>query len=370
MSKHFTILVLELEFFINDCMLFVAEQLNILLAILVEGYMQVKSQSDEKKREGRELSITYEVLDILSHEAKRLCKIFWPLSGFLSDEETLSLLTTQLNELDGSFGNYQRAVHDYELITFTSNAMAIKLEDGMQINRNTLHNLLFGDKTRTENSEMFPRFSFGRIHSSSEASSEDMYLSSYVTNMLLRFGKIQEHQDLNSETIELLQLDTIRRFTQDRLASLQSPSPLEITTESNVEMVKEIVANDHSADIRVRKYKIKVVIQKARNLPRMDVFRGADAFCALFLEGVESVYQTDIKRGKSEEQWNWEREGPFPFEVEETAFSKPISQHKLVVVVYDKDQVNIFWFCTFYIDWKYISDWSWCSAKCRFRKMM
>jgi hypothetical protein len=366
MSRQFTILVLELEFVINDYMLFVTEQLNILLAILVEGYMQVKSQSDEKKREGRELSITYEILDILSHEVKRLCKIFWPLSGFMSDEEALSLLTTQLNELDGSFGNYQRAVHDYELITFTSNAMAIKLEDGMHINRSTLHNLLFGDKTKSV--KMFPHYSLGRIHSRSEASSEDMYLSSYVTNMLLRFGKIQEHQDMNSETIELLQLDTIRRFTQDRLASLQSP--LEITTESNGEMVKDIVANDHSADVQVRKYKIKVVIQKARNLPRMDLFRGADAFCALFLEGGKSVHQTDIKRGKTEEQWNWEREGPFPFEVEETAFSKPISQHKLVVVVYDKDQVNIFWFCTFYIDWKNISDRSLCLAECRFRKMM
>jgi hypothetical protein len=90
----------------------------------------------------------------------------------------------------------------------------------------------------------------------------------------------------------------------------------------------------------------------------MDIFRGADAFCAIFLEGGEFVYQTDIKRGKSEEQWNWEGEGPFQFDAEETAFSKPISQHKLVVVIYDKDQVTNFSLCMFYIDWGYISNWS------------
>jgi hypothetical protein len=321
------------------------EQLNILLAILVEGYMQVKSQSDEKKREGQELSIVSEILDILSHEAKRLIKNLFPLRSFLSDEEALSVLTAQLHELDGSLGNNQRAVRDYELITFTSNAMAIRLEDGLQVNRNTLHYLLFGDKS--ENITILPHSSFGRVHNSSEASSEDMYLSSTVTKMLLRFGKIHEPQDMNSKTIELLQLDTIRRFTQDRLANLQSP--LESTAEPRDDMAEESVTQSNAASILFNKYTIKVVIQKARNLPRMDVFRGADAFCAIFLEGGELVYQTEIKRGKSEEQWNWEGEGPFQFDVDETAYSKAISQHKLVVVLYDKDQVSG---STFFFTWK------------------
>jgi hypothetical protein len=314
------------------------EQLNILLAILVEGYMQVKSQSDQKQNNGRERSFASEILEILSHEVCRVCKVMWPQSSFLSDEEVLLVLTTQLNDLGGNLGNSRRAVTDYELITFSSNAMTICLDDGVQINRNTLHTLLFGDKSKCNS---FPIYSpFSRVHDCSDESSADVFLSKSVTDLLLRFGNIRQAQDMDSATIELLMLDTIKRFTKDRLASLEAQ--VEITPVLQGEIAGKQVMKEHTAALWINKYKISVVVQMARNLPRMDVFRGADAFCAIFLEGEELLYQTEIKRGRSEKQWNWESEGPFEFEVEETAYSKAISQHKLVAVIYDKDQARYY----------------------------
>jgi hypothetical protein len=301
--------------------------------------MQVKSQSDEKSKKGLEHSIASEILEILSHEVKRVCKVIWPQSSFLSDEEVLSLLTTQLNDLGGTLGNNRRAVHDYELITFSSNAMTIRLDEEMQINRNTLHFLLFGDKPGDKPSIPLPPYSpFSRVHDSADASSANVFLSRAVTDLLLRFGNTSQPQDMSSATVELLQLDTIKRFTQDRLASLESLSY--DTKALQGETSEEQILNEDAAAIWINKYTISVVVQMARNLPRMDLFRGADAFCAIFLEGEELVYQTEIKRGRSEKQWNWESDGPFEFEVEETAQSKTISQHKLVTVIYDKDQVR------------------------------
>ena len=295
--------------------------------------MEVKNQPDEKKTNGLERSFASEILEILSHEVSRVCKVMWPASSFLSDEEVLSVLKTQLNDLGSVLGNSRQAVADYELITFSSNAMTICLDDGVQISRNTLHNLLCGDKHKSYSSPTSSPFS--RVHDCSDESSADVFLSKSVTDLLLRLGHIQvsQPQDTDSATIELLQLDTIKRFTKDRLASLEAHNEITPVLEGEV-------MNEHAATLWINKYKISVVVLMARNLPRMDVFRGADVFCAIFLEGEELLYQTEIKRGRSEKQWNWESEGPFEFEVEETAYTKAISQHKLVVVIYDKDQAR------------------------------
>jgi hypothetical protein len=300
--------------------------------------MQVKSQSEEKDNNGQNLSIASEFFGILTHEMKRFFKNIWPQSSFLSDEEILFVLKGQLKELSSTLGNIRRAVQDYELITFTSNAMAIKLDGGMQINRNTLFYLLFGDKS--EGNPFLCRSLFGQIHDSKEESSGNVYLSSCTTDLLLRFGEICQPQDMSHATIELLQLDTMKRYTQDCLANLQTQT--HSITKLDGDIPEENFENNNAAAICLKTYTISVVIQKARNLPRMDVFRGVDAFCAVFLEGTELVYQTEIKRGYSEKQWNWESEGPFEFDVDETVYSPALAEHKLIVVIYDKDQASTF----------------------------
>ncbi len=309
--------------------------------------MQVKRQPWGKDKNKQDVGMASEILEILFHEVKRFCKVLWPQSSFLSDEKVLSILTGQLKELSGTLGNNRRAVQDYESIAFSSNAMVIRLDGGLHVNRKTLYFLLFGEKP--ENNPFLSHTPFGQIHDSSDSSEEystDIYLSSCLTDLLLRLGEISLPKDMSSARIELLQWDTIKRFTQQCLANLQTGT--DKTKMLHDEISEEKTVNDLTATIWLKTYTISVVIQRAKNLPWMDVFRGVDAFCAIFLEGTELVYQTEIKRGYSEKQWNWESEGPFEFEVNETAYSKTISQYKLIAVLYDKDQARIFDFLIFY----------------------
>jgi hypothetical protein len=78
---------------------------------------------------------------------------------------------------------------------------------------------------------------------------------------------------------------------------------------------------------------ITVRIKAARNMPLMDLFNGADVFCAVFVENTDGLFQTQIRRGSSERDWQWDE--AFEWYIPRTP------RQRLIVMVYDKDQVGV-----------------------------
>jgi hypothetical protein len=60
---------------------------------------------------------------------------------------------------------------------------------------------------------------------------------------------------------------------------------------------------------------LRLLLQKARGVPEMDLFRGSDLFCVAFIGDWSSgqgmidkggrLFQTEIRRGRTEEDWTW-----------------------------------------------------------------
>ena len=51
---------------------------------------------------------------------------------------------------------------------------------------------------------------------------------------------------------------------------------------------------------------VTVRVKAARNVPLTDLFHGADVFCAVLVEDVDGLFQTEVRRGTSERDWIWD----------------------------------------------------------------
>jgi hypothetical protein len=60
---------------------------------------------------------------------------------------------------------------------------------------------------------------------------------------------------------------------------------------------------------------VSLTVERARNMPLMDLGRGADVFCAAFIDGGDDelgtaggnrLFQTRVRRGAAEADWTWD----------------------------------------------------------------
>ena len=290
-------------------------QLNILLAILVEGFMGVK-----KNNEAVYHSIISELLEICIHEVQRALKLLSKTYVFVSDEDILTKLEGRMESLTLSSVARRRALHDYALITLSSNCMAVPLESGMLLDRARLNSLLFAEdvsqaavqqlcgSTLSDTGERFQQL---KPTSSTRARGE-MYLNPALTDVMQRYGCIG------------------------------SPDPPVLRNFESESMREEsMLGQAPPLDTRGGFWTLAIQVVCARHLPRMDLFRGADVFCGVFLEGFPGiVYQTEIRRGLSEAEWRWEDEGQYTWELGGNAAVNSLiaAGRAAVVMLYDKDQ--------------------------------
>jgi hypothetical protein len=63
---------------------------------------------------------------------------------------------------------------------------------------------------------------------------------------------------------------------------------------------------------------LSVFIEQMKNLPKTDVFRGADPYRVIFWEGAPGLFQTEVRRGKRKADWTWD---PRRFQAFQTAIN-------------------------------------------------
>jgi hypothetical protein len=154
--------------------------------------------------------------------------------------------------------------------------------------------------------------------------------------LMKRFGSME----LPQRTQVLWQEHTSRFRQRMELETMRRSAQMELQGSGLISSSGEATALNNKPS-KVRACTLSVVIQKMRNLPSMDIFRGCDAMCKLFFEGSPGLYQTEVRRGMKEEDWTWDRalsdnfQWDLPMDPEHL-----LPDRKVVVIVFDKDQVS------------------------------
>ncbi len=273
-------------------------------------------------------SIISEILEISIHEMQRVLKLLSRTYMFVSDEDILTKLEGRMERLALRSVARRRAIQDYALITLSSNCMAVPLESGVLLDRARLNSLLFAEddsqavaqlQHKSISSDTGKLFQQLKPASSTRALGE-MYLNAALTDVMQRYCCVESPNLAGAPP-------ALRNFESESM---------QMREESMLGQSPHLAASG-----RVWTFAIQVVC--ARHLPRMDLFRGADVFCGVFLEGFPGlVHQTEIRRGRSEAEWRWEDEGEYTWELGGNAAvnSAIAAGRAAVVMLYDKDQLS------------------------------
>jgi hypothetical protein len=215
-----------------------------------------------------------------------------------------------------------KAIDDYYKVS-KSNLYEIRTSSGMIMGASSVYELL---------ADYFPE-QVGFI-ASRKSAEVDVYVNPVLKSIMTRFGNVAVHvhpeaksQEQDRQFKQLLELDTMKRMGQLELY-LQQTAPL-----------SQICNESQATDLSLMT--LSVVIKQARNLPKMDLARGVDIFCVIFLEGAVGLFQTEVRRGTTEEHWRWDPALSEDFRWSFEEGSEHLDPKKnLVVVVYDKDQLS------------------------------
>ena len=278
----------------------------------MDGYIAVKQESQHKGCAG----MISEMGDVLKHEFQKAIRWIVPRYPFVSNEELVLKISAKLRQTrSSSVVKVHRVISDFHKITL-NNFFEITFDSGELVDSEKMHRILKGLSLLQESA----------ISMEQDA---DTYLNDALTDIMLRFGAPAVHSDLevrdeqNKAFLEAAKLDTMRRVAQLHLDSL----------------TKSLWGNDKT-QVNVTRRILRVVVQKARNLPKMDFGRGVDVFCALFVEGYPGLYQTEILRGSCESDWTWGGNETFGWDLGPKSSGAIEDDKKLVVMVYDKDQIS------------------------------
>ena len=291
-------------------------QLNIFLAILINGYAAMQAEDEDSKMAG----ILTEVCQIIAHDARRVIKHFWKGYRFISNAELVALLSTEADEdpLDEALEAYHHVK--------VSALMEIRCRSGARLKIRDVHRVLraFGAPNQC-------------FASSSHAHSMELYLDPLLRGVMKRFGRVPEQprQGVLREKTEAFQrrmeLEAMRHAALAELRALGGS-----TADSGTGPEGAATGGGPAGHCT-----LSVVIHAMRNLPSMDVFRGCDACCRIFLEGSPGLFQTEVRRGVSEADWAWDAalsdgfRWDLPMDPEHL-----LPDRKLVVLVFDKDQLS------------------------------
>ena len=352
-------------------------QVNIFLAILIEGYEGVVEfyTKQEELSSGSE-DLLSELVAILTHEARRLIKFVFkvlekrrvsqssivalrnPMASFnqtierlgegerhhkaCSERRTLTLNSAQPQghsfisdeEILSRLSQTCRTASedDARALFAASNSMAsitecIKTESGFEMGAEGLYDML---------SQYFPEM-FPQLTDSEAANkdSTDVYLNTMFIDVLFRYGRPTEIPTLK-ETMEerakafrdAMQMRTMCRVARAELFALQETARFQ-------EVVFEAA---HQGTTWIRSMVLSVQIKAARNLPRMDVLRGVEAYCLTFLEDAPGLNQSEIRPGDNESGWAWDS-ACYQWTIPDDP--NVLRRDRLVVIMmYDKDQLT------------------------------
>jgi hypothetical protein len=299
-------------------------QLNIFLAILVDGFVTVKAMTAEENPP----SMLDDLKNIWEQEFGKILKFLGKYPDFISDEELVARITgpEALNAGALRHGPAEVLSH-YHRISLAPFA-TIKSKCGTDMNANHLFqvlrkyfpNQLVSDKHETQTHE--------------DMMSQSVLLDPRVRNLMKSYGTVvpppsaetKQQQNID-EFIELSRIEMMKRIAMmfhgyNHETQISMPVIEEDTNPSDKEFVL-----------------LTVIVEEARNIPKMDVFRGADVFCVVFLEGSTDIYQTEVRRGISSWIWDPELSSDFSWKLfKESDFLNP--DRSLVMMVYDKDQFS------------------------------
>jgi hypothetical protein len=306
-------------------------QLNIVLAILIKGYTTAMDIE-----EAQSASIFRDLVEIFSHESQRFIKICWKDYLFLSNDEIVQRLSASVG--DSSFDKVLQKYNQIMLVGRTE----IKPKAGIAMSAVDMHKIL---------KEFFPELVV------SVQSKEELFVHPILRGIMMRYGEVPVSKQptvMREEACQMflkrMQLETMRLVLSDRLCinskALAALPHLRAQPEPNFQAGNLTTTVPDAprvpSDLSVSgSFVLSVEINRMRNLPKMDLFRGVDAFCFIFLECAPGLFQTEVRRGLSEADWTWEPELSRQFQWSLPAASELLSpERKVVVMVYDKDQVS------------------------------
>ena len=250
---------------------------------------------------------------IWNQQIGKLSKFLGWNPSFISDEELVAGLSSACSSKLKSAD----VLEQYYRISLTS-FMAIKSKRGVLIDATQLFQVL---------QKYFPN---QIMPDPQESKGTQVLLDPLILNLMMNYGTVTSPPDAETKRkqciddfMELSQLESMKRIAlmfhgHDHESSIN------------------IMETEHNSNDAVI---LNVCIEQAQNIPKMDVFRGADVFCVVFLEGSTEIYQTEVKRGTSSWTWDPELSAHFSWKLRrESDFLDP--DRCVVVMVYDKDQFS------------------------------
>ena len=279
----------------------------------MNGYTVVKEQAENMNPD----SLVAEITDILVHEIQRCIKFAWKDYPFISNEEIVATLSSSSRTT-----RFSTVLQHYHEISFESQ-MEILSQSGSKISCAEIYQVL---------KRFFPK------ELKANLSDEDgSRLDPTLRSIMARFGKRlppRHPLSVNSEKVDsflkLMNLQTMRRAAQAELHFLMETAPSQAKA-----------FGPASQNISMGVVTLSLIIQKAKDLPKMDVGRGVDVFCVAFLEHASGLFQTEIRRGRRESDWQWDEKLSSSFKWELPNDPQHLySARKIVVMIYDKDQIS------------------------------
>ena len=289
--------------------------------------------------EAQSASIFRDLIEIFAHEFQRFIKFVWKDHLFLSNDEIVHRLSARVGD-----SPYDKVLQKYNQITLVGMTQ-IKPKPGIVMDAVDMHKIL---------KQYFPELVV------SVQTKEELYVHPILRGIMTRYGEapvLKPPAAKRAEACQLfmkrMKLESMRLSLADRLCTQRKASSCRLSCEEsdpnlrnfNVTSTFPDESRNNSSEqsdfAASGSFLLSVEIKSMRNLPKMDLFRGVDAFCYIFFESAPGLFQTEIRRGLSEADWTWEPELSRPFQWALTEDSELlVPERKVVVMVYDKDQVS------------------------------
>lgn len=273
--------------------------------------MSVRQSTEESNLSG----LLEDLSDIFYHETQKAFNFFWPKYPYLSDEKIISTLSPLVRA--SSSKKHLKEVQEHFHSISLSSFMEIHCDYGVIIKTNRLYQLLM---------EYFPSCMTKDPSVSPEtAALVDPMVKSVMTRYGANYGvpdAESKRKKIQHDFMELAELDTMKRIAELHLHQMGYP----LHQEGREEILPVT---------------LHVTIEKVKKIPKMDLLRGADVFCAIFLEGAPDLFQTEIRSGLSESDWTWDPLLSRDFKWVMAENSELLHKNrKIVIMVYDKDQIS------------------------------
>uniref|UniRef100_A0A6T8N7Q9 C2 domain-containing protein n=1 Tax=Hemiselmis andersenii TaxID=464988 RepID=A0A6T8N7Q9_HEMAN len=311
---------------------------NILLAILIEGYVRVKAASAEAR------GVHTDIVDLFTH----WCKSWMlPHKLFMSDQRLAECLEKQKAGMP-STSQLREA-----LVSSLVQDMTIHLDGGIEVEEMEMLSLVRApDAATVTEREKIIRFVTFDVKSDGEEEEEkpgyrDENEEALVQDLMTRYGDnpadpdAQEAEVLDHLTTESL-VQNLAMFRAQQIAGRQIEK-----MEWQLERIcHEVLPADEATEIKSNAAKpkpppekggvVQVQIIEAAGLPKMDLFRSVDPYVLVFCTDPLShnttgavSYRTDVKPRNRNPVWEEECEIPLVSGV-----------NTLTATIFDKDDVT------------------------------